>query len=253
MKNMKVYVISLQRSQDRRSYMTEVMADRGIEFEFFNAIDGSDESNPILKKYDFIKRLWLTSGKMPSKGEIGCYASHYLLWEKCIEIDQPIIIMEDDVNLCDEAKKTIRLVEQKIDKYGYLRLENIIRGELLAVEQGPDYCITKMYDNFGGAQAYALSPGAARKLVKHSQRWSMPVDNYIGAFYFHGVEAYHLTPQLVFDKNEFQTTVQVGLSTHTPLYRKPSRELYTLYRKIKRHMHNRKFKLKLTKEMKNRK
>jgi glycosyl transferase, family 25 len=245
MKDMLIFVISLKESIERRKYMEKTLFDKRINFEFFDAVNGKDQFPSLLQKYDLTKRLWLTSGKMPSKGEAGCYASHYRLWEKCIELNTPIIIMEDDVNVCVNAQKTINLVAEKIEEYGYLRLENVIRGELLAVEQGSEHCITKMYDNFGGAQAYALSPSAAKKLVKKSRKWSVPVDNYLGEFYFHGVEAYHLTPQLVLDKNNFETTVQVELSTHTPIYRKPSRELYTLYRKVKRLLHNKTFKKKL--------
>ncbi|MBM7456316.1 glycosyl transferase family 25 [Oceanisphaera litoralis] len=247
MKHMPIFVISLKESIERRKYIEDVLPDKGIKFEFFDAVNGKDQFSSLLKKYDLTKRLWLTSGKMPSKGEAGCYASHYQLWEKCIELDTPIIIMEDDVNVCENAQKTINIVAEKIEEYGYLRLENVIRGELLAVEQGPEHCITKMYDNFGGAQAYALSPSAAKKLVKNSRKWSVPVDNYLGEFYFHGVEAYHLTPQLVIDKGNFETTVQIGPRTYTPIYRKPSRELYTLYRKVKRFLHNKYFKKKMKK------
>ncbi|WP_207923269.1 glycosyltransferase family 25 protein [Marinomonas flavescens] len=29
---------------------------------------------------------------MPSKGELECYAGHYLLWKKCIDINEPILL-----------------------------------------------------------------------------------------------------------------------------------------------------------------
>ncbi|CCF80089.1 putative lipopolysaccharide biosynthesis protein [Helicobacter bizzozeronii CCUG 35545] len=36
---------------------------------------------------------------MMSMGELGCYASHYSLWQKCIQLHEPIAILEDDVHL----------------------------------------------------------------------------------------------------------------------------------------------------------
>ena len=32
-------------------------------------------------------------------GELGCFASHYLLWEKCLELNEPIVVIEDDAQL----------------------------------------------------------------------------------------------------------------------------------------------------------
>lgn len=32
-----------------------------------------------------------------SKTQLGCYASHYILWERCIKEDKPIKVLEDDV------------------------------------------------------------------------------------------------------------------------------------------------------------
>ena len=35
--------------------------------------------------------------KLSRPGVIGCFYSHYNLWKKCIELEQPIMIFEDDV------------------------------------------------------------------------------------------------------------------------------------------------------------
>ncbi|WP_025452269.1 glycosyltransferase family 25 protein, partial [Helicobacter pylori] len=35
--------------------------------------------------------------KFMSLGELGCYASHYSLWQKCIELNEAICILEDDI------------------------------------------------------------------------------------------------------------------------------------------------------------
>ncbi len=51
---MKVYVISLVRSKYRRQRITEQMASYGIEFEFFDAVDGKLE-NPLFTDYDYKK------------------------------------------------------------------------------------------------------------------------------------------------------------------------------------------------------
>ncbi|HDZ9284767.1 TPA: glycosyltransferase family 25 protein, partial [Vibrio cholerae] len=93
---MKIYVISLKNSLDRRASIEQQMTSHGLKFEFFDAIDGRiDPPHPLFANYDYTKRLWLTSGKMPMRGELGCYASHYLLWQKCVELNAPIVVLED--------------------------------------------------------------------------------------------------------------------------------------------------------------
>ena len=82
---MKVFVISLKRSPDRRRYIEKQLDDLNIKFEFFDAVDGRAEPpHPLFENYNYAKRLWLTSGRMPSKGELVVYGSHYLLWLKSI-------------------------------------------------------------------------------------------------------------------------------------------------------------------------
>lgn len=54
-------------------------------------------------------------------GELGCFASHYLLWEKCLELNEPIVVIEDDAQLeeCfDDSMKNIN----ELQPYGYVRL-----------------------------------------------------------------------------------------------------------------------------------
>ncbi|WP_344963445.1 glycosyltransferase family 25 protein [Oceanisphaera sediminis] len=239
---MPVFVISLKRSQERRDYIASQLQAQGIDFSFFDAIDGSDKSNPLLKRYNYTKRLWLTSGKMPTNGEIGCYASHYSLWQKCVDMNQPLVVVEDDAKICPNAEQTLKMVAEKIEQYGCLRLETVIRGETIPMEEAEHYRISWMSDNFGGLRAYALAPWAAKKLLNGSKTWSLPVDNYLGAPYFHGMESYHLHPDFAEDTRPFETTIQFYDEDKVPFYRKPSREVYSAYRKLRLYLHNKKFK-----------
>lgn len=242
MSSIAVFVISLKRSQDRRDHIAAQLQAQNIDFTFFDAIDGGDTSSPLLKRYNYPKRLWLTSGKMPTNGEIGCYASHYSLWQKCVDMGQPLVVIEDDAKICPNAIQNLATVADKIQKYGFLRLESVIRGETILMEHDEHFRINHMSDNFGGTRAYAVAPWAAQKLLDGSKDWSLPVDNYIGASYFHNMESYHLSPNFAEVTDTFDSTIQFYDDVKTPLYRKPSRELYTAYYQLKKFFHNRKFK-----------
>ena len=240
---MKVFVISLKRSPERRRYIEKQLDDLNIKFEFFDAVDGRAEPpHPLFENYNYAKRLWLTSGRMPSKGELGVYGSHYLLWLKSIELNEPIIIFEDDAAIEPIFFDYIPLVEEKINRYGFLRLESKNdKGDTILKESGENYRISFLTDNFGGLRCYAISPIAAKKLVKNSESWCMPVDNYVGSLYLHDMPSYIFSPALVENPQEFDTTIQLGEEKRAKWYRKPTRELYSLYRKIKMYQFNKKY------------
>lgn len=226
---MKIYVISLTRSQERRQRMIEQMASHGIDFEFFDAVDGNFES-PLFTDYFYNKCLWFTSGKMPTRGEMGCYGSHYLLWLKSVSLNQSIVVIEDDVIFTASFKDIVYKIKDDVDKCGFIRLESVIRGRTESFLDRKDYKIFLMEDNFGGARGYAISPKSASRLIKH--RWFLPVDCYIGLQYFHGVNSFVIEPAVIVHDEAIETTVQIGFC-QTPWYRKPTRELYSLYKKIR--------------------
>lgn len=232
---MKIYVISLKNSLDRRASIEQQMASYGLSFEFFDAIDGRiDPPHTLFANYDYRKRLWLTSGKMPMRGELGCYASHYLLWQKCVELNEPIIVLEDDVIINADFCQYISLIKEKTNEYGFLRLEpNVGKCKLFTKEKKDTYSIAFMDNNWGGTVAYSISSSAAQKLIKGSQTWCMAVDNYIGCAYIHKMPSYIFNPSMVEHSIEFETTFQNEIRTQVPLYRKPSREIYSLYKKIR--------------------
>ncbi|RSD32027.1 glycosyltransferase family 25 protein [Vibrio pectenicida] len=240
---MKVFVISLKRSPERRRYIKRQLDDLNIEFEFFDAVDGRAEPpHPLFDNYNYAKRLWLTSGRVPSKGELGVYGSHYLLWLKSVELNEAIIVFEDDAAIQPIFSDYISLIEEKVHSYGFLRLESKNdKGEAIPKEAGENYQISFLTDNFGGLRCYAISPTAAKKLIKDSERWCMPVDNYIGSVYLHNMPSYILSPTLVENPQEFDTTIQLGEERRAEWYRKPTRELYSLYRKFKMSQMNKKY------------
>ncbi|MCG9626004.1 glycosyltransferase family 25 protein [Vibrio mediterranei] len=237
---MKIFVLSLLRSPDRRERIGRLLAEQNIEFKFFNAIDGSEGEHPLWENYNHKKRKWLISGKRPSRGELGCYASHYLLWSKCVELQQPIVVIEDDARVNSNLKQHLDNIENGVKKYSFLRLERkISKCRTTVVESFLGGCVSYMSDNSGGTCGYALTPKAAEALMLNSRVWCMPVDNYIGSSYIHGVPSFLYSPAVIESSEDFGTTIQLNNETAAPFYIKLSREIYTGYRKLRRFLFNR--------------
>lgn len=80
MKNIKIYVINMEKNADRLISFTQMMAKLNLSFERYNAVNGS-----------------LYNPKYRSKGEYGCMMSHKNLWKKILnDKEEAAIIFEDD-------------------------------------------------------------------------------------------------------------------------------------------------------------
>ena len=115
--------------------------------------------------------------KQSSPGIIGCFDSHYRLWQKCVELNKPIMIFEDDADVIRpyqpvEFNDVLSLVfshKKKMNKY-IEYLENP-KGTPAAVPYKP----ASMPGNAG----YAIKPHAAKILVDVYKNSFLPADNAI--------------------------------------------------------------------------
>ncbi|EGK8071293.1 glycosyltransferase family 25 protein [Campylobacter upsaliensis] len=175
---MKIFIINLLRSTHRKESMKEQISklfsenpslkDR-LEFIFFEAVDGDGgeefaKFHPAWAKYLFGREL--------SPGEKGCFASHYKLWQKCLELNEGIFIIEDDVEFT-QAFNANNLEKILKSPYEYVRIYHIKEAKLYDLEL--NFKIT--FSNVAGTQGYYLKPSAARKFIKKCQFLIKPVDD----------------------------------------------------------------------------
>ena len=89
---MKKVVISLLRRPDRKiSFQTN----RLTNFEYLEAVDGQQHIFRNVKA----RSNWTDpfKGRPLQQNEVACFLSHIKAWERCIELNTSIIVMEDDV------------------------------------------------------------------------------------------------------------------------------------------------------------
>lgn len=115
--------------------------------------------------------------KMQSPGVKGCFYSHYRLWKKCVELNEPIIIWEDDIVLrrpfCPVEWEEILIVAighpTKSERFmPYLE-------QPYGVPKSMEYKLSTM----PGCCGYAIKPQAAQKLLDMYKTTFLPADNAI--------------------------------------------------------------------------
>jgi glycosyl transferase family 25 len=219
MKAFVIYLPDRPQRVNHASYMVETLKEYGIDAELFIGINGIEAvklakkgrktlypysiKNRILDEeeiknlirpelYEDFKTKYQThivekqligddAGKMSRPGVIGCFYSHYRLWEKCVGLHEPIMIFEDDVKFYRKFEPVVwdGVLILSLGKSSFLNdpwqayLENP-KGIPQAVE----------WKNFSmpGASGYAINPDAARALIKYYKPYWYPADNAINKF-----------------------------------------------------------------------
>ncbi|WP_241903901.1 glycosyltransferase family 25 protein [Vibrio splendidus] len=231
--------------------MSHQLDELSLSFEIFDAVDGRvSPSHPLLENYDDdLSQTY--RAKTLSAGQLGCYASHFLLWEKCVEIDQPIIVIEDDALLFkDPFLNFIQDIPEIPDSIECIRLFSNKRRKFnsYSVLECNSTSIHKFTKGHMSATAYFLRPSGAKKLLQNSKKWYMAVDIYMDRFWVNNVECYGTNAPCLTNDPKFDSDIGYAKRTNSrSLVKKCKREWFNLNETIQRHLHNVKFKMSMKK------
>ena len=110
-----------------------------------------------------------------SQAALGCMLSHYMLWKKCVEIDEVTLILEHDAIVVGEIPDIIKNGEFKglvnLAKPGYGRMTSISAG------LGP----MRSKCHLPGTHGYAVKPEGAQQLIQHCKTYGIhqPADSFL--------------------------------------------------------------------------
>lgn len=242
----KVYVINLKRATERWDHIRKQLEPLSdcIEIRRFDAVDGRKEFHPLFEKYDdSASKRW--KGSSLSKGQLGCFASHYLVWQECIKLNEPIIVLEDDAVLRHDLFRELldQLPVSKI-RYECLRLfrNHSKHHHSWPVETFGSFQVVKYTKGPMRGTGYYLTPIAAEKFLRASVRWFLPVDMTMDRFWANKVECFGVTPPIVSNEPSLQSTIGYEPRRHKrKLVVKIFRELFAIKELFAKHWSNSKF------------
>jgi len=115
--------------------------------------------------------------KMMTPGVKGCFYSHYRLWQKCVELNEPIIIWEDDIVL-SRPYLSIDWEDVLVLALGHpQKSPNFMH--LLTNPEGEPKPEMYRHASMPGCCGYAIKPHAAKKLLDIYNKTFLPADNAI--------------------------------------------------------------------------
>jgi len=161
---MKAYIIALQQlpqSMESANRAHQTALAHGLESHIFQGIF-KDESRKIAIN------LKDQTNASNHDAVIGCFLSHFHLWEKCISLNEPIVIMEHDA-LITAALPTIpsKWDIVNIGKPSYNKLKKPKRFRYLwsKIKQSPIIIKHFSMSHLPGAHAYYITPKGAQQLA----------------------------------------------------------------------------------------
>ena len=120
-------------------------------------------------------------GKLSRPGVVGCFYSHYGLWKKCLELNKPIMIFEDDVKFYRgyHPVEFDGVLILSLGKSSYMT-----EPQKSYLENPTGTAVARKWQNFSmpGASGYAIKPDAALGLTKFYRPYWYPADNAINQF-----------------------------------------------------------------------
>jgi len=171
---MKTVVINLPKRKDRLSEFKQIN-DKYITYELFKAVDGYAIDYDYLLSNGFdVYHQWIDpilKTKL-TKGEVGCFLSHWAVWKQCVEKNEPILVLEDDAIITDKFSYD-ELYQLIGEGYNFIYLGWKEMEESIPIDEK---FVKPVYPYWG--LAYVITPESAKILTKGKPK-IIPVDEYL--------------------------------------------------------------------------
>jgi glycosyl transferase family 25 len=179
----------------------------GLTPEFISAVDGRELTVEQRARYDrpAARRIY---GVDMSDSEIGCYLSHFSIYQKMVAERIPLaLILEDDIECDPDFKQVVdELAREETPEWTVVRFQTAkttVRdgvkpaylGRKVAVVAGRDLCALRT--NVLGACGYLIRLKAAERMVDYGSRIFLPIDQAMDRYWENGILPYVIRPMPV--------------------------------------------------------
>ena len=205
-----IFIISLARAKERRADISRRLDAAGVSYEIFDGVDG--EALNLAGLGDRLKPddYRIKYGRGFTRGEIGCYLSHYNLWQKIVdEKIEHAIIFEDDAVWDEDFFETV-LNLLKTNHYWELVLlsANDRRADFVLCDVGNRRNLIRHKRRAWGMVAYIIRRSGAEKLLDYCWEIRAGIDALYSEYWKNGVSFYLVTPPAA--DHSGSTETQVG-------------------------------------------
>ncbi|XP_041848732.1 procollagen galactosyltransferase 2 isoform X2 [Melanotaenia boesemani] len=183
-----IFLINLKRRANRRERMLSSLAVLGINVTLTEAVDGKALNSSQLQAMGIdmlpgYKDLY--SDRVLTKGEIGCFLSHFNIWKQVVQQElQQVFVLEDDVRFEPRFYRRLAAVMDNVQRVG-LDWDLIYVGRKRLQIKEPEHWVKGVRNLVHPGYSYwtlgySLSLSGAKKLLQAEPLNKMlPVDEFL--------------------------------------------------------------------------
>uniref|UniRef100_A0A671WZ29 Cerebral endothelial cell adhesion molecule n=1 Tax=Sparus aurata TaxID=8175 RepID=A0A671WZ29_SPAAU len=186
-----IYLVNLRRRPDRRDRMLFSLNELEIDVKVVDAVDGNALNSSDIKVLgvDLLPGYYDPfSGRTLTKGEVGCFLSHFFIWKEMVDQQMDkALVFEDDVRFQANFKRRVLRLMEEVEQAEldwdliYLGRKQVNPGNEEPVENVRNLV---MADYSYWTLSYAISQQGAQKLLNAEPLSKMlPVDEFLPIMY----------------------------------------------------------------------
>lgn len=212
-----VFVISLARAADRRAAVVRRLDLLGIAHEIMDAVDGKNSDlSEYADRLRYIGDCEKQLGVVFDRGSIGCYLSHYRVWERIVrENISAAVVLEDDAVPEDFFMRVASDVVNSEWKWDVVLLHSGgRRGKARAICKldGGEELVQYQRHPYATV-SYLISLQGAKKLLEYCYHLRLPIDSHWKPWWRWSGRFYSVRPAPVIHSGAESTIMQVAKET----------------------------------------
>ncbi|WP_060604224.1 glycosyltransferase family 25 protein [Aureimonas altamirensis] len=170
--------INLDRAQERRAFMEAQAAALGLPLHRLPAVEAGSIDDATRAA---LGRSWERPLSAP---ELACFLSHRAAWQRAVDADAPLLVLEDDAVLSPRLPQVLRAA-MATGGMEFLNLEDFGKRRFVrragARPLTEDVTAVPLARDKAGSAAYIVWPAGAKRLLALASRRAAPADAFLHA------------------------------------------------------------------------
>ena len=205
---MRIIVINLEQDTGRRARIERRLAELGLAWERFTAVDGrrlEPHHEPLIDRAAHAAR-----GLEFSPGAIGCWLSHREAQRMVAEGAEPMaLILEDDIAIADELPEVLERIERgDAGRFDVIYLHRVkLKRRFVPVSRFGVWACGFVRPVDSGALAYVVTREAAGRLIASIPRMVQLADHALYEHWTHGLVVCSIDPPMVLHDDRGRSSI----------------------------------------------